>query len=152
INSTENDCPLGLECYKDYETGLAVSLETKKPILFDFTGWACVNCRKVEENVWSQAKIYKLLKEEVVLISLYIDDRKELELSDQFNFKFPNGRVQKINTIGEKWAAFQSLNFNTASQPFYVLMKADGTILNSPIQYTDANTYYYWLKDGLLKD
>lgn len=152
INSTENDCPLGLECYKDYETGLAVSLETKKPILFDFTGWACVNCRKVEENVWSQAKIYKLLKEEVVLISLYIDDRKELELYDQFNFKFPNGRVQKINTIGEKWAAFQSLNFNTASQPFYVLMKADGTILNSPIQYTDANTYYYWLKDGLLKD
>jgi thiol:disulfide interchange protein DsbD len=92
------------------------------------------------------------LKEEVVLISLYIDDRKELELSDQFNFKFPNGRVQKINTIGEKWAAFQSLNFNTASQPFYVLMKADGTILNSPIQYTDANTYYNWLKDGLLKD
>ncbi len=149
IYSTENDCPLGLECYKDFETGLAVAKELKKPILLDFTGWACVNCRKVEENVWSQDRIYQILKNEIVLISLYVDDRKDLEVDEQFNFQFPNGRVQKINTIGEKWAAFQSLNFNTASQPYYVLMKADGTLLNAPIQYTNAETYYNWLKEGL---
>jgi thiol:disulfide interchange protein DsbD len=145
IYSTENDCPLGLDCYKDFEEGMAVARESQKPILLDFTGWACVNCRKVEENIWSQKDVYQILKNEVVLISLYVDDRKKLDEASQFNFQFPDGRIQKINTVGEQWAAFQSLNFNTASQPFYVLMKADGTLLNSPIQYTDAKSYYQWL-------
>jgi len=152
INSTDNDCPLGLDCYKDFETGLEVAKETGKPILIDFTGWACVNCRKMEENIWSRDEVFQILNKDIVLISLYIDDRKPLEESEVFNFKFPNGRVQQINTVGEQWAAFQSLNFNTASQPYYVLMEADGTLLNTPIQYTDAKTYYEWLKLGLKKD
>jgi thiol:disulfide interchange protein DsbD len=152
INSTDNDCPLGLDCYKDFETGLEVAKETRKPILIDFTGWACVNCRKMEENIWSRDEVFQILNKDVVLISLYIDDRKPLKESEVFNFKFPNGRVQQINTVGEQWAAFQSLNFNTASQPYYVLMEADGTLLNTPIQYTDAKTYYEWLKLGLKKD
>ena len=121
----------------------------QKPILLDFTGWACVNCRKVEENVWSQPAIFKLLNEEVVLISLYVDDRKELPTDQQFNFQYPDGRLRTIDTLGEKWATFQSLNFNTSSQPYYVLMKADGTLLNTPIQYTDAKTYLNWLTTGL---
>lgn len=149
VYSTKNDCPLNLDCYKDFETGLTMAKKLKKPILLDFTGWACVNCRKIEENVWSQDKIYQILKNEIVLISLYIDDRRKIDPEEQFNFQFPNGRIQKINTIGEKWAAFQSLNFNTASQPYYVLMQADGTLLNAPIQYTDADTYYNWLREGL---
>lgn len=152
IYATKNDCPLGLNCYKDFEEGLEVARKTQKPILLDFTGWACVNCRKVEENVWSQKDIYQILNNELVLISLYVDDRKELEEDSQFNFQFPDGRIQEINTIGEQWAAFQSLNFNSASQPFYVLMKADGTLLNSPIQYTDAITYYQWLRSGISKE
>ena len=149
IYATDNECPLGLECYKDFATGLSIAQQTGKPILLDFTGWACVNCRKMEENVWSQSEIFNLLNEEVILISLYIDDKSELPENEAFNFQYPDGRVRTINTIGEKWASFQSLNFNSASQPFYVLLHADGTLLNSPIQYTDATTYYKWLQTGL---
>ena len=149
IYEKENDCPLGLDCYKDFERGLAIARLQQKPILLDFTGWACVNCRKVEENVWSHPAIFKLLNEEVVLISLYVDDRTELPEDQQFNFQYPDGRVREINTIGEQWATFQSLNFNAASQPYYVLMQADGTLLNAPIQYTDSKTYLNWLTSGL---
>ena len=149
IYASDNECPLGLDCYKDFERGLAVARSKNKPILLDFTGWACVNCRKMEENVWSKPAIFRLLNEEVVLISLYIDDKTSLQEKDQFNFQFPNGRIRSINTVGEKWASFQSLNFNSASQPYYVLMDPDGTLLNTPIQYTDADTYLKWLNDGL---
>ena len=149
IYEKKNDCPLGLDCYKDFERGLAIARLQQKPILLDFTGWACVNCRKVEENVWSHPAIFKLLNEEVVLISLYVDDRTELPEDQQFNFQYPDGRVREINTIGEQWATFQSLNFNAASQPYYVLMQADGTLLNAPIQYTDSKTYLNWLTSGL---
>ena len=149
LSSSENDCPLGLNCYKDFEQGLAAAKQQNKPILLDFTGWACVNCRKVEENIWSRPEVFRILNEEVVLISLYVDDRTDLSQAEQFNFKYPNGRVRMIKTIGEQWASFQSLNFNTASQPFYVLMQPDGTLLNAPIQYTDAATYLRWLEEGL---
>ena len=83
------------------------------------------------------------------MISLYVDDRTELPKDQQFNFQHPDGRVREINTIGEQWATFQSLNFNAASQPYYVLMRADGTLLNAPIQYTDAKTYLNWITIGL---
>ena len=149
LSSSENDCPLGLNCYKDFEQGLAAAKKQNKPILLDFTGWACVNCRKVEENIWSRPEVFRILNEEVVLISLYVDDRTDLPQAEQFNFKYPNGRVRMIKTIGEQWASFQSLNFNTASQPYYVLMQPDGTLLNAPIQYTDAATYLRWLEEGL---
>ena len=149
IYTTTTDCPLGLDCYKDFERGLAVARLQSKPILLDFTGWACVNCRKMEENVWSKPAIFSLLNEEVVLISLYIDDRTALPEKDQFNFQYSDGRIRSINTVGEKWATFQSLNFSTASQPYYVLMQPNGTLLNTPIQYSDADTYLAWLKDGL---
>ena len=149
IYEKENDCPLGLDCYKDFEKGLAAARLQNKPILLDFTGWACVNCRKVEENVWSQPAIFKLLNEEVVLISLYVDDRTALPIAQQFNFQYPDGRLREINSIGEQWATFQSLNFNSASQPYYVLMQVDGTLLNTPIQYTDTKTYLNWLTTGL---
>lgn len=149
IFPTTSDCPLGLDCYKDFEKGVAVAQAKNKPILLDFTGWACVNCRKMEEQVWSQPEIFNWLDQEVVLISLYVDDRTVLFEGEQFNFQYPDGRVRRINTIGEKWATFQSLNFNTASQPFYVLMTPDGTLLNTPIQYSDAATYLAWLEQGL---
>ena len=149
LSSTESDCPLGLDCYKDYASGLAAAKAQNKPILLDFTGWACVNCRKVEENIWSRPEVFRLLNEELVLISLYVDDRSALPEGEQFNFKYPNGRVRTIKTVGEQWASFQSLNFNSASQPYYVLLQADGTLLNTPIQYTDAATYLDWLEEGL---
>ncbi len=149
IFETGSDCPLGIECFKDFDKGLAHAQKVNKPILLDFTGWACVNCRKMEETVWSETDIYPILKDEYVLISLYIDDRKELPESEQFLFKYESGRVKKINTVGEKWGTFQTLNFNAASQPYYVLLSPDLEILNTAVQYTDRDTYKEWLQKGV---
>ena len=145
----ESDCPLGLDCYKDFETGKAAAIRDQKPILLDFTGWACVNCRRMEENVWATPDVYELLKERYILISLYVDDREALQEKEQFNYQYADGRVKAINTVGKKWATFQAINFNTASQPFYVQMTAEGQILNTPIQYTDKATFEKWLNQGL---
>ena len=149
IFETESDCPLGIDCFKDFDKGLAHAKKVNKPVLLDFTGWACVNCRKMEETVWSEPDIYPILKDEYVLISLYIDDRKELPAEEQFDFKYESGRVKKINTVGEKWGTFQTLNFNAASQPYYVIMSPDLEILNTAVQYTDRDTYKEWLKKGV---
>ena len=144
-----SECPLGLECYKDFETGLAIAQREKKPILLDFTGWACVNCRRMEENVWSDPEVYSLIKEEFILISLYIDDRKALPIADQFTFQYPNGRQKPITTIGQKWGTFQTVNFNAASQPYYVLLSPELEVLAPAIQYTDILTYKKWLLGAL---
>ena len=145
-----SDCPLGLNCYKDFDEGVLVAKAANKPILLDFTGWACVNCRKMEENVWSDPEIYTLLKEEYILISLYVDDNeKQLPKAAQFDFKKANGQIKKIRTYGDKWSTFQVINFKNASQPYYVLMNADLEILNSPQQYTSIKTYKNWLKKGI---
>ena len=149
IYAQDSDCPLNLDCYKDYDKGVAVAKAANKPILLDFTGWACVNCRKVEENVWSDPEIYRLINEELVLISLYVDDREPLEKEDQLTLEYTSGRVRNIETIGQKWAAFQAINFNSVAQPHYILMMPDGTVLAPPQQYTDIPTYLKWLQNGL---
>jgi thiol:disulfide interchange protein len=151
IYEKDTDCPLGLNCFKDFDEGLAHAKATNKPILLDFTGWACVNCRKMEETVWVENDIFTIINEEYVLISLYVDDRKELPNELQFDFIKENGKLKKIETIGDKWATFQAINFKTASQPYYVLMSPDFEILHSAQQYTDRDTYYKWLKEGLEK-
>ena len=149
IYKQDSDCPLNLDCYKDYDKGVAIAKAANKPILLDFTGWACVNCRKVEENVWSDPEIYKLINEELVLVSLYVDDREPLANEDQFTLEYTSGRIRNIETIGQKWAAFQAINFNSVAQPHYILMMPDGTVLAPPQQYTDIPTYLKWLKSGL---
>lgn len=149
LNAQESDCPLGLECYNDFERGKQAAALANKPILLDFTGWACVNCRRMEENVWADPAVYELLNERYIIISLYVDDRETLAPESQFNFQYPDGRIKEINTIGKKWATFQAINFNTASQPFYIQMSSDGELLNTPIQYTDKITFENWLRQGL---
>jgi thiol:disulfide interchange protein len=148
IQKTTTNCPLDLNCFKDFERGVLYAKQVNKPILLDFTGWACVNCRKMEENVWSNPKVYAEL-EKFVLISLYVDDRQQLPEGTQFDFKKPNGKVKTIKTIGSKWATLQSINFATASQPFYVQLSTDMKLLNYPEKYTDTQTYLKWLQDGL---
>ncbi|MBU2940517.1 thioredoxin family protein [Lacinutrix sp. C3R15] len=146
----ESDCPLGLNCYKDLEEGVAAAKEQNKPIMLDFTGWACVNCRKMEEQVWSKDKIYNVLNDEYVIISLYVDDRKELEKEEQFQFLKHNGSIKNIKTIGDKWATLQTLNFQNNSQPFYVLLNHDMELLNHTTAYTpNAEEYYDWLIKGV---
>jgi thiol:disulfide interchange protein DsbD len=149
VFETESDCPLGIDCYKDFETGLEQAKKENKPILLDFTGWACVNCRKMEENVWSDPEVFPLLKNDYVLISLYVDDRKALPDAEQFTFKYDSGRVKRIENIAQKWGTFQDVNFNAVSQPFYVLLSPDLEVLNPAIQSTDADTYRNWLVEGL---
>jgi thiol:disulfide interchange protein DsbD len=151
VVETESDCPLGLDCFKDFDEGVAHAKEVNKPILLDFTGWACVNCRKMEENVWSHSSIYPLLKDEYVLISLYVDDRKKLPDSEKFDFQYDSGRIKTIETIGQKWGTFQTINFNAASQPYYVLLSPNLEILNDAVQYVDVETYEKWLRSGLEK-
>ena len=152
IYEQETDCPLGLNCYKDFDEGLAAAKVLNKPILLDFTGWACVNCRKMEENIWSEPDIYQILKDDYILISLYVDDNeKELPKNQQFDFLKANGKIKNIRTVGDKWSTFQVINFKNASQPYYVLLSPNLEILNKAEQYTDRNTYYNWLKEGLKK-
>ena len=147
----DSECPLNLNCYKDFENGIEAAKKQNKLILLDFTGWACVNCRKVEENVWSNPEVYDLLKNKYILISLYVDDRKELPKEEQFSFIKPNKKIKKIKTIGDKWATFQTLNFSIASQPYYVQITPSLEILHRAEQYTDTQTYLNWLKEGLKK-
>jgi thiol:disulfide interchange protein DsbD len=149
IYPKSNDCPLGFNCFKDFDKGLQHAKEIDKPILLDFTGWACVNCRRVEENIWTDPVVFDLINNNFVLISLYVDDRKELEKVNQIDLKYKSGKIKEIRTIGDKSATFQALNFKSASQPYYVLLDPNLKILNSPIQYTTKDVYQAWLEEGL---
>ena len=104
----------------------------------------------MEENVWSDPEVFQVINDNYVLISLYVDDRKPLPESAQFDYQKPNGKIKKIKTVGDKWATFQTVNFNTASQPFYVLLSPDLEMLNSPKEYTDKADYLQWLQTGLV--
>jgi len=125
-------CPLGLNCYHDFQEALAVAKAENKPILIDFTGYGCENCRKMEEFVWSEPDILAILEKEVVLASLYVDDKTELPEKEQFSIELKDGSSRKIKTIGDKWSVFQRENFNNNSQPFYVLITPDQRIINLP--------------------
>ncbi|WP_271783282.1 protein-disulfide reductase DsbD family protein [Aquimarina algiphila] len=150
IYEKEAHGPLGLNAYTDFEEGVKAAKAQNKPIIVDFTGWACVNCRKMEEQVWSYPEVIDILKNKYVLISLYVDDRKELPEESQFKFLKPDGRVKNIRTIGDKWATFQTLNFQNNSQPYYVLLDTSMNLLNHTTAYTpDAIEYLKWLQIGL---
>jgi thiol:disulfide interchange protein DsbD len=145
-----SDCPLDLNCYKDLKLGLAQAKQQDKPILLDFTGWACVNCRKMEEQVWSTTDVYEMLSENYVIISLYVDDKKLLPEEEQFQYLRPNGTVKDIETIGDKWATLQTINFKNNSQPYYVLMDYNLELLNVTNAYEpNPDDFYEWLKTGL---
>jgi thiol:disulfide interchange protein DsbD len=145
-----SDCPLDLNCYKDFDEGLAQAKIQNKPILLDFTGWACVNCRKMEEQVWSTANVFEMLSEDYVIISLYIDDKRQLPEDEQFQYLRNNGTVKNIKTIGDKWGTLQTINFQNNSQPFYVLLNHDLELLNTTNAYEpNEDAYFEWLKVGL---
>ncbi len=146
IVEKESECPLGLNCFKNFDEGKEYAIENNKIILLDFTGWACANCRRMEENVWSKPKIYELLDNNYVIISLYVDDRTKLSDTDKFKYINKSGRIQYINNIGRRWSLFQQINFNNASQPYYVAMLPSGKILSEPIQFTSDKNFQNWLE------
>lgn len=134
----------------DYEKAIALSRKTNKPLLIDFTGWACVNCRKMEENVWTKKEVKELIEQNFILVSLYVDDRKVLPAKDQLEYKTSDGSVKTIRTIGDKYATFQSENFKNASQPLYVILSPDEKLMNLPVGYMpDAQEYAAWLRSGV---
>jgi thiol:disulfide interchange protein DsbD len=138
-------CPLNINCFHDYDEGLAYAKEQGKPILLDFTGYGCVNCRRMEDNVWSKKEINDIITNDYVLISLYVDDRKPLE--EEYISSFSG---KKMRTVGNKWADFQAIHFGRNSQPFYVLTSPDGKVLNKPVAYTpDEEAYQSFLECGL---
>ena len=142
--------PLGLEAYKDFDQGMAAAKASGKPLMIDFTGWACVNCRKMEEQVWSTPEVFELISQDYVLVSLYVDDRKALDPEQQFSYAQPNGRIKQLKTVGDKWATFQTINFKNNSQPYYILIDQDLNLLNKPVGYTpDVDEYAQWLREGL---
>ena len=149
LYQNDNECPLSLNCIKDFDEGKSESVENNKPILLDFTGWACANCRRVEENTWSEPKVYDMINNEFILISLYVDDRSDLNQDQIIILTDKNGNEKTLKKVGEKWSAFQTINFKNNSQPYYVLLSPNLEVLNKPIQYTDTDTYQSWLSEGL---
>ena len=146
-----SNCPLDLPCYKDYEEGLAYAKSVNKPILVDFTGWACVNCRKMEENVWVKPEIFEKLNEEFVLISLYVDDKKDLPEEEKETITLNSTKKQKkIRIKGDKWSTLQTETFNNNSQPYYAIISPDELLLNNPVGYKpDVSDYNSFLECGL---
>lgn len=110
----------------------------------------CVNCRKMEENVWTKPEIQQTINDQFILVSLYVDDRKPLPGSQQVSYKNADGEVKLLKTVGDKWAAFQEENFRQVTQPLYVVLSPDELLLNHPVGYTpDKQEYKDWLECGL---
>jgi len=135
----------------DYAKAVAMAKQTGKPLLIDFTGWACVNCRKMEEEVWTKPEIRALIKEKYILVSLYVDDRQKLPAHEQFVYKTGEGKADReIVTIGDKWSTFETVNFAQASQPLYVLLSPEEKLLTNPTGYLpDEIKYKKWLQCGI---
>jgi len=139
--------PHDILAFNDYDKGLAYAKEIGKPVMLDFTGWACVNCRKMEQNVWVDPAVLNILKNEVVLISLYVDEK------NKFKGEAPDSKLRpgkKMKYISEKWVELQTLKYKTNTQPYYVLMDHDEENLIKPVGYTpDIQEYESWLTDGI---
>ncbi|UPZ15519.1 protein-disulfide reductase DsbD family protein [Flavobacterium humidisoli] len=139
--------PHNIVAFTDYDQGMAYAKKIGKPVMIDFTGHACVNCRKMEDNVWSDEKVQKILKGDIVLISLYVDDKRELSEKEQITSKLTG---KKLKYIGQKWSEFQTLTYKTNAQPFYVLVNHNGESLNETSAYNpDIEEYLNWLQKGV---
>lgn len=141
-------CPPGINCFNDYDAALEYAKEVNKPLMLDFTGWGCVNCRKMEEQVWTDAGVMQRLNEDVVVVSLYVDERKDLPEDEIYVSEF-SGKT--IDEVGKKWSDFQADNFGNNSQPYYVILDHDDlTPLNGSAAY-DPNIQKFkdWLDEGV---
>jgi len=126
---------------------MAHAKKVGKPVMIDFTGHACVNCRKMEERVWSDPRVLQVLKNKLVLISLYVDDKRKLPENEQY---ISETTGKKIKTIGNKWSDFQIKKYKANAQPYYVLLDHRGDNLNPYSAYNpDIEKYLAWLKEGI---
>jgi thiol:disulfide interchange protein len=140
--------PHDILAFNDYDKGLAYAKKVGKPVLIDFTGKACVNCRKMEQNVWVKPKVLDILKNDVILISLYVDDQRPLPANEVVDSKLKPGK--KLKYIGQKWSELQTIKYKTNTQPMYVLMDHNENNLIDPVAYTpDVEEYHNWLAKGV---
>lgn len=146
----EKDGILGMHPEHDYFKAIALAKKENKPVLIDFTGYGCENCRKMEEFVWSEPDILPTLQNEVILASLYVDDKEELPEAEQTKVDLGNGQMKRIKTIGDKWSMFQQVNFNNNSQPHYVLVTPEGKVINTPVSgYMPKEDFKKFLECGI---
>ncbi|WP_419869706.1 protein-disulfide reductase DsbD family protein [Chryseobacterium sp. CT-SW4] len=146
----ENDGILGMHPEHDFFKAVEIAKKENKPILIDFTGYGCENCRKMEEFVWSEPDILPILQNDVVLASLYVDDKEELPESEQTKIDLGDGQIKKVKTIGDRWSLFQQVNFNNNSQPHYVLVTPDGKVINTPVSgYMPKEDFKKFLDCGI---
>lgn len=140
--------PYQLVSFTDYDAGLAYAKTENKPVLLDFTGKACVNCRKMEERVWGEPQVLGKLQNDVVLISLFVDLQEKLPENEQYVSETTGKRIQ---TVGAKWSDFQIKNYQINAQPYYVLLNPDTEAeLNTPVGYTpDVEEFEAWLEEGI---
>ncbi|HEY0031248.1 MAG TPA: cytochrome c biogenesis protein CcdA [Bacteroidia bacterium] len=143
-------CPNELPCFHDYDEALAYAKKVGKPLMIDFTGWACVNCRKMESQVWPDPEVDRRIRNEVVLVSLYVDDKNELP-ADQQVVKKLGDRDFKIKTIGNKWSYMQANVYQTNSQPQYILVDHNEKMLTQKTAHYDPDIkkYINWLDEGI---
>jgi cytochrome c biogenesis protein CcdA/thioredoxin-related protein len=136
--------------HNDYEKALALAKEQNKPLLIDFTGWACVNCRRMEEKIWTDKEVDSIMRKEFIVLSLYVDERTKLPTTEQTVFKTSSGANKNIVTVGDKWATFQTENFGATSQPQYVIINPNEKLLTKTKFYTpNPVEFASWLKCGL---
>ena len=143
--------PQGIMAFHDYDKGMEYAKKVGKSVVIDFTGKACVNCRKMEQAVWSDPFIKNFLKNDVVLISLYVDDRITLPEEEQYETTLA-GKVKKVKTIGDKWMVLQANIYGTNSQPYYVFLNHDEKQMVEPANYQDygnVELFTDWLNRGL---
>ena len=136
--------------HNEYEKALQLARKEHKPLLIDFTGWACVNCRRMEEKVWTDKGVDSLMRTKFVVVSLYVDEKTKLPATEQTVFKTNSGNEKPIITVGDRWATFQTENFGATSQPQYAIINADEVALTKTKFYTpDPAAFTEWLKCGL---
>lgn len=141
-------CANNINCFKDYFEGMAYAKEANKPVMLDFTGYGCVNCRKTEEHIWVDDRIRSILNDSIVLISLYVDD--DSKLTDLYISEHSN---KKIRNVGNKWADFQIVNFQQNSQPLYVMTTNNQEVITRPRPFTDGvDSYLEFLKCSMAEN
>ncbi len=146
----EKDGILGMHPEHDFFKAIELAKKEDKPILIDFTGYGCENCRKMEEFVWSEPDILPILQNDIVLASLYVDDKEELPEDQKTKIDLGDGQVKKVKTIGDRWSLFQQVNFNNNSQPHYVLVTPDGKVINTPVSgYMPKEDFKKFLECGV---
>ena len=152
-NENTHSGPQGLPVFHDLDEGLAYAKSVNKPTFLDFTGHACINCRKMEEKVWGEEDVINILRDSVVIISLYVDDKRELPEDQHSEQEIAPGKIINVTTIGDKWSAYQAKTYKSLSQPYYRMLDKNGDDLSNGsadyLNHGNRQDFLQWLRTGL---